>query len=150
MVICIILSVLTGVTIVLSRTVNAKLSEYIGPYGSTLMNYVTGILGSFLLMIIMGSAFPLRIKGISVSSFYIYLGGFLGVISIFINNKITSKMPSFELTLLILVGQLVSGILLDYFIMNIFSPGKLVGSIFVALGLFYSVKGDKKETLLKA
>ena len=144
MVIAIVVVILSGVNIVIARTLNAKLAQLRGIPYSTLMNYITGLTGSLIVFFLMGSrinaAFPAP-----GASFVIYIGGALGLLSVFVLNMITAKLPAMQLTLLVFVGQLFSGMLLDYFLTDMFSPGKLVGGILVLAGLLVNMLADKKE-----
>ena len=145
MVISVFLSVMTGVTIVSSRLVNAKLAERTSARYSTLMNYVVGLTCAIIVLLVSKEKAPQTLPNISIGNLFIFLGGVMGVCSILINNIITNKLPSFELTLLMFVGQLFAGIALDYFILNTFSFGKFAGGILVFIGLWLSIKSDNKE-----
>lgn len=134
---------LTGVTIVISRTVNAKLSEHTSPHTSTLMNYIVGLLVSLLLMFLMKENLP-SYSALSKQSPYIYLGGALGVIGIFVANIITYRISSYKLTLLLFISQLFAGIIIDNFIYNIFSTGKLIGGLCIFIGIIINRNPEPK------
>ena len=65
----------------------------------------------------------------------VYLGGLVGVIVISLSNYITPKISAFYLTLLIFIGQLFAGTIIDFFLTNELSIGKVIGGIFVLIGL---------------
>ena len=144
MVIAIFAVLFSGLTIVLARTANARLAQRKGIPFSSLMNYITGLCGSLLVFFLMGStmlaAFPAQ--GVPIT---MYLGGAMGLLSVFSLNLITEKLPAVQLTLLLFIGQLFSGILLDYFLTDMFSPGKFIGGLLVLLGLFVNIQADKKR-----
>ena len=144
MVIAIAVVILSGVNIVVARTLNAKLAQLRGIPYSTLMNYITGLTGSLIVFFLMGSRINVAFPAPG-ASFVIYIGGALGLLSVFVLNMITAKLPAMQLTLLVFVGQLFSGMLLDYFLTDMFSPGKLVGGILVLAGLLVNMLADKKE-----
>lgn len=48
----------------------------------------------------------------------VYLGGLVGVIVISLSNYITPKISAFYLTLLIFIGQLFAGTIIDFFLTN--------------------------------
>ncbi|SHK48253.1 Putative inner membrane exporter, YdcZ [Anaerocolumna jejuensis DSM 15929] len=145
LVIYLILSILAGVTVVLGRILNAKLAEKIGTVQATVINYVVGIFFSFLFLLIMN-------RGLSFTShpsqlpFWAYLGGILGVAIIMISNYTTPRVPAFYLTLLVFLGQLAVGILIDWLVSKDFSPLKLIGSLFVVAGFTYNLLLDKKSS----
>ncbi|MGN6714505.1 DMT family transporter [Anaerocolumna jejuensis] len=145
LVIYLILSILAGVTVVLGRILNAKLAEKIGTVQATVINYVVGIFFSFLFLLIMN-------RGLSFTGhpsqlpFWAYLGGILGVAIIMISNYTTPRVPAFYLTLLVFLGQLAVGILIDWLVSKDFSPLKLMGSLFVVAGFTYNLLLDKKSS----
>lgn len=144
MVTAIVAVILSGVNIVIARTLNARLAERCGTPLSTLMNYITGLTGSLLVFFLMGG--PMRAAFPAMdASFTIYLGGAMGLLSVFLLNVITAKLPAVQLTILIFIGQLFSGMLLDYFLTDMFSPGKLAGGILVLAGLLVNMRADKRE-----
>jgi transporter family-2 protein len=144
MVIMILLAFGAGVTIVVSRMINAKLAEYVGAHMSTLMNFVVGLIGAIVLAFILKAKTP-ETATFSIEQLPLYLGGVLGVAMVFIANVITKKIPAYHLTLLMFATQLFTGIILDYFVYDIFSAGKVVGGVFVVLGLIVSMKEDSIE-----
>ena len=148
MVIMVIIAFVAGVTIVVSRMLNAKLSEYVGVYMSTFMNFVTGLIGALILAAIMGvglssGMFETLPKGWEI---LMYFGGILGVLIVVISNVITKKIPAYQLTLLMFITQLFAGMVLDYLMYEMFSPGKLIGGLFVVAGLWISMRGDKDKS----
>jgi transporter family-2 protein len=143
MLIMMIVAFMAGVTIVVSRMLNAKLTEYVGAHMSTFMNFVVGLLASILLAILVNAKLA-ETSAFSVNELPLYLGGILGVAMVFISNVITKKIPAYQLTLLMFVTQLFIGLILDYFVYDIFSAGKLVGGVFVLLGLWVSMKEEPK------
>lgn len=145
--IAILVSVMAGVSIVLARTINANLAKTIGLFSGTFFNFVTGLFTS--LIFIFFSKESLNMSNIDFSSIPIwaYLGGLVGVIVIVLSNHITPKISAFYLTLLIFIGQLFVGIILDYFTLGELSIGKVLGGILVLLGLTYNLLLDKKKAV---
>ena len=78
--ISIIFSILSGVTIVLSRSVNALLSKKMGAYQGTFYNYFTGFMTSLILMLVL---MIVGVQSINTSldktNLMMYLGGIIGV-----------------------------------------------------------------------
>ncbi len=145
MVIAVLGVLLSGVTIVLARMCNARLAQSCGAPYSSLMNYITGLLGSLIAFFLTGavvtSVFPA--KG---GSFTMYLGGALGLVSVYMLNRITHRLPATQMTLLIFIGQLFSGLLIDYFAIHKFSLGTLAGGLLVLLGLAVNIFSDKRKS----
>lgn len=130
----IILSFGAGISIVLSRNVNAVLANEIGELQGSLVNHAVGLPISILFLIFLGrnefSSFV-----INTSSLWIYIGGMFGVISVLLYNIIVPKVPAFYVTLLTFVGQVFMGLFIDIMMNNGFSGKTLWGGMLVAVGI---------------
>ena len=137
-----LLSFLSGWSMVLSRMANASLAKTSGTGFSTLMNYVTGLTGSLLLFLWLGSpmlkAFP-----VPGASFVIYLGGALGALGIFLCNVVTPRLPALQMSLIVFVGQIFCGMALDA-LFGQFALGTLVGGLLVAAGMVLNARADRR------
>ena len=103
-------ALLAGVSIVLSRSVNALLAEKIGALSSSFFNYASGLLASLAFLLLFAP-------------------------HIILLNRIVTRIPPLQLTLIVFVAQLASGMLLDYFLLDLFSMRKLIGCSIVVIGL---------------
>jgi bacterial/archaeal transporter family-2 protein len=144
----ILISILAGVSIVISRIINSTLANKIGIFQGTFFNYVVGLSFSFLFFFISSekqNVFTIKLHTIPP---WAYLGGLTGVLVVALSNYITPKISAFYLTLIIFVGQLFVGIIIDYLTSNILSPGKLIGGFLVLIGLSFNLIVDSRRTAL--
>jgi transporter family-2 protein len=143
----IILSLLTGLTVVLSRTINAGLAEKTSIMRSTLYYYVAAFVFSFLLLIVFkaGDA-PFALISSPVNPTY-FLGGIMGVLIIIILNATVAKISSLYMTLLLFAGQVFTGIAMDMILTHAFSLPNLLGGVFVTLGLCVNVIIDRRDRI---
>lgn len=139
------LAILAGVSIVLSRIVNYVLADKIGFFQGTFFNYLTGALGSFVLLLISGDTLKLFALPSYQGSWWAYLGGAVGVGVISLSSFLSSKISAFYLTLLLFVGQLFAGMALDYAVNGDFSMNKVIGGLLVVVGLSYNLWIDSKN-----
>jgi bacterial/archaeal transporter family-2 protein len=139
----IFISILAGVTIVVARIINSDLANRIGILQGTFFNYVIGLFFSALFMFFSKEAIGMS-KFQSVP-LWAFLGGLVGVLVIVLSSYITPKISSFYLTLLIFIGQLFAGIIIDYYTLNKLSIGKIIGGLLVLIGLSYNLIIDKKQ-----
>lgn len=145
MMLYIFISIVAGVSIVIARIINCNLAKKIGNFQGTFLNYVFGLLFSFIFLLFSSeNANIFSIKFITVP-LWAYLGGLAGVVVIVMSTYITPKISSFYLTLLIFIGQLFIGIIIDYFALNQLSIGKVIGGVLVLTGLTYNLLLDKKQ-----
>jgi len=68
-------------------------------------------------------------------NWWIYLGGAIGVMTVWLSNVVVVKIPQLYITLLMFVGQVFTGVLLDALRDGAFSVANLIGGSLVALGL---------------
>jgi transporter family-2 protein len=139
-----ILSLLSGVTVVLSRTVSAKLASYTNVITSTFYNYLVGLAVSLAAFFLLGGNENASIYLPKLSNAYIYFGGVLGVYVVLLSNIVVEKISSYYLTLLLFMGQVFSGVLIDSLISGGFSTQNLVGGLFAATGLYTNLLLDRK------
>lgn len=147
MVFAVIVSLLTGVTVVTSRTINAKLAQETNVLASTFYNYVAGLTLSLLCFFLLGRNEVMPEPFLSGNA-WIYLGGFIGVLVVLISNVTVTKISSFHMTVLMFLGQVYGGIVLDTILSGTFSLGNFLGGTFVAIGLFVNLKIDQKDAAL--
>lgn len=137
------IAILAGISIVVARIINANLAAKIGIFQGTFFNYITGLFFSFLFLLFSNESLHVSTVTLQSIPFVVYLGGLVGVIVIVLSNYITPKISSFYLTLLIFVGQLFMGVLIDFFNSGDVSIGKMIGGFLVLLGLTYNLLLDK-------
>ena len=131
----VLMALATGLTIVTARTVNARLADRQGAIRATVMNYVTGLTTSCVMLLLLGRGEPM-LQGFRLSgNWFMYLAGALGVVLTVILNVTVSRVSAFALTLLQLTGQIFTGLLLDALLAGCFSIQSAVGGLLVAVGL---------------
>lgn len=137
-----VLSLASGFTMIAARFANALLAERSGVGYSTIMNYVTGLLGSLAVFACLGLKLdtPFPAEG---QSLLIYVGGALGAVGIYLANVVTPKLPALQMSVVVFVGQVFTGMVIDGF-MGRFSLGTLLGGLLVAAGLLLNVRADGK------
>lgn len=129
------LSFLGGITVVLSRTVNAGLSERTGALQGSFVNHFAGLPVSIAALFLWGGN-GLIFTGFSPSSSgWIYFGGVLGVIVVLLLNITVPKVPAFRLTLLSFLGQIFTGITLDLITKQGYTETTFFGGLLVAIGV---------------
>lgn len=136
----ILISILSGVIIVTSRILNTKLSHEIGLIESSYFNYFTAAITTVIMFLIIGE--KVSISSFNTLPFYAYSGGFLGVLIVILNSVVTPKLPAFNVTLLVFVAQLFTGIIIDWLISGMVPLSKIVGGILVLAGLSYNLYVD--------
>lgn len=143
--IAIIVSVSAGIAIVFGRIFNAKMAEKMGLFQGALINYIAGFIVSILLTLIMREYLVFSHELFMGIPIWAYLGGILGIGIVVMSSYLTHKVSAFYLTLLIFLGQLVTGVFIDYFVTKEVPIGKSIGGILVVIGFLYNLKVDYQK-----
>ena len=144
-IVAVIVSFIAGLNIIVSRTIGAKLGELTNVRISTFYNYLIGLVVAIPVLLFFGRNEQLFTGFTFYPSIYLYLGGAFGVIVILVSNILVVKISAFYLTLLIFMGQVFAGVLIDVFISGAFDPRNLIGGILVAFGLGVNLLIDRKN-----
>ncbi len=138
---------LGGISVVISRILNAVLAKKIGVFEATFFNFFTGLVLSILIFTAMFLIGKSPVEGVTFTGFpfYFYLGGLFGLALTALSNIFIPKVSAFYFTLFMFTGQLISGMILDYIMYADFSIGKLIGCVLVVLGLGMNLQVDKKD-----
>ena len=142
----VLLSFLMGVTIVLSRSVNALLAEKTSLFVSTWYNYSVGLSVSlcvWLLTRLMQGA-PSLPEAVAAVPLWAYLGGLMGVVTVSVQSFVTPRMPAFQLTLILFVGQVFMGLVLDALSGAGGSAQEWIGGVFAVAGLSLNALLDRR------
>ena len=141
----VLVSLLTGLTVVVSRSVNSQLAEHKSVIVSTWYNYVTGLLVSAAALLIAAAAgasgAPENIPAIPA---WAYLGGLLGAAVVLLSNLCVSRMSSLAMTLVMFAGQVFGGVAIDAVILGEISWRSMAGGIFAFLGLVLNILLDAR------
>lgn len=135
----VLISLLAGGTVLLSRVVNGRLARKAGLSTTTLINYLTGVLGAFIVLLFLGMPKPLAFT----LPFYNYLGGAVGAAVVILSTFVVGRIATFYITLFMFVGQVFAGLLLDYAIQGDFPQRTALGGIFVLAGLVVNLLQDQ-------
>ncbi|MFC5705215.1 DMT family transporter [Aeromonas eucrenophila] len=105
----ILLGLLNGAAVSLSRTLNGRLATARGALGASLANHLLGflLLGAWLLS--MGAPWE-RLAGLDP---WLLLGGVLGALFVAISSWAINRVGALACALLIITGQLTGGVALD-------------------------------------
>ncbi len=111
MLIYILLSLFNGVCIGMSRTLNGRLSMARNAFYASLCNHVVGFIFLTVVIVCIDNGF----SGFHFNApWYAYLGGALGALFVAINSYVLPRTGSTQAAMLIISGQMISGVIIDY------------------------------------
>lgn len=137
----IIIALMTGSLVIISMIMNSRVGDEIGLFQGVFINYVLGVLVSTIILLF-------NLKTINIASnipWWAYLGGIFGVVIVSISNIIIPNIPTIYTTLLIFVGQLFMGMIIDVLTKVDVSKGKIIGGLLICMGLLYNLIVDKRQ-----
>jgi len=125
--------------------INARLAQEIGTLQGGFINYTVGLLVTMLVILIIMFTGNFATGSLSGIPFYAFLGGFVGVMVVIASNIVIPKIPAIYTTILIFIGQIFTGIILDYFRVGSISIGKIIGGLLIIVGMLYNSYLDKNS-----
>ncbi len=137
---------LSGVLLVASRSYNARLAENTSIYISTFFNYFCGLVTAIPVFLLLSAGEPVY-RGFALSpNWWIYLGGAIGVATVYLSSVVAVKIPQLYITLLMFVGQVFTGVLIDALLEGSLSIENIIGGSLVALGLSLNLLFERRAS----
>lgn len=135
----IILAILAGIFTTLETSINAQLGKSITPSLATLHSLIIGTIFMALLCVYGGSisAYPRILSANPI----LWIGGIFGAFIIYFSSKAIPDLGISNALILILSGQLVSGLVLDVYQNNAeISSRKVIGLALFLIGTIMFLK----------
>jgi transporter family-2 protein len=136
-----ILALLAGVLVSLSRQINGRLALSTSAMESSFWNHIVGLVFITIVALGVGGLFAGEPQA---SPWWAYLGGPIGVIFIAAGSWLIARIGAAQTALLIIAGQMISGVLLDV-VMG--APGNLwarvIGVGLILAGMWVAQGGKK-------
>lgn len=133
------LALVSGILISIMIVFNGNLSTNYGLYISTVIIHFTGLLLITLIILLKKEKSILKKQ-----PFYLYLGGVIGVGTIVFNNFCFGKISISAIIAISLLGQSISGLIIDQFGLlgmeqRKFEKSKSIGLIIILIGIAYMI-----------
>lgn len=141
----IILATISGCLVILSMIINSRLADKIGVFQGTFVNYSVGVLITLILALFTGTLSGFELSSLNNIPIWAFLGGFIGVMVVASSNVVIPKIPVIYTTVFIFIGQIFTGIIIDYIRLGDISKGKVIGGILIILGMLYNTNIDKNS-----
>ncbi len=135
-----LVAAISGIAMAMQGTVNAQLAQRTNIWEAT---FLVHVIGTFTISIIMfgfglGS---LRLRAWSEVPWYLYLGGILSVIIIYLVATSIPKVGVCNATTAIIIGQVGAAVAIDHF--GLFGMAKVTGSYAQLAGIAFFAVGAK-------
>ena len=140
-----IVATLIGFTIVISMVQNARLTKDISNNQTTLMNFMTGLTSITVIFLLSGAGMG-AFKGFTTLPPLAYIGGIIGVAVVFISTVVIQKVSIIAASMLMYTGQMLAGIIIDYYRGIELSPLKFIGCGLIIAGIYFNAYVASKAT----
>jgi len=141
----ILLALLNGVCIAISRIWNGQLASYYGAFKASYVNHIIGFI--FLSMVMLLLLEPPQFS--MSSNMFVYLGGFIGAFYVAINSLVMSRLGSTNTMILVITGQMGFGLLLDSSTNSSRELLiKVLGIMFIVIGVYLKQAIQHKQASL--
>lgn len=138
-----LIAFLSGFLTIISFILNSKYSSKTDLLRSSRMNFMAGIIILIPFIALNPSIISFRKENFSNIPIWAYFGGILGVIVVILGNHLVKNMASIYVTLFIFIGQLITGLIIDYFLGNDINIKQIIGISIIFMGLLYNLRVDK-------
>lgn len=144
------LAFLNGIINIINKMINLQAKLRLGTANGTLINYLEGTALSLILAAFLQGPDPADFSVFQRIPPVYLLGGVFGLISMVLVLKGMAKTRIVYSTVLILIGQLGAGFLIDSMAAGKLDPFKILGIAFVVLGVlldrYLSNRSEKKRS----
>ncbi|WP_317853698.1 DMT family transporter [Chakrabartyella piscis] len=143
-----IVAVCSGMLSSMSNMVNTKAGECFGATKGSLINYWGASVASLILIFATGNGSDFTLSYMKTVPPLFYLGSVCGLVALVLLVIGTQKKGSSASTILLLFGQLLATIILDYLFFGKFHIARLLGIFLILVGVSWKEKimnGIKQE-----
>jgi transporter family-2 protein len=130
----ILLAFLNGMVIGTSRAINGRLSTEAGAFTASLWNHIVGFLFLTLVLFVLGEW---KFDVAPAAPLAAYLGGFFGAFFVAVNSYVFPRLGAMNAVLLVISGQMISAVLIDYRKQNVApTVAQWLGVAVILLGVY--------------
>jgi len=134
-----LLAILAGVFTTIETSINSQLGKYLTPSIATLHSLITGMTFMLVINLLLGNM-PRYSRVVTVRPIWL-IGGLFGAFIIYFSSKSIPVLGISDTIILILAGQLVSGLIMDAFFNNVdISLKKMAGMVLFLTGAIMFLK----------
>ena len=142
----ILMGVLAGIMTMLQMTYNSSFAKAKGAVFSTRQNALSGLAGTIIYAALLMPEETLHGFTLlpSASFLSIITGGTLAIVVVVSTNLVIPRIPAVYSALLLSCGQILTSIVIDTFLYDLFSPSLLIGSLVMLAGIGLNFSADRK------
>ena len=136
------LAAAAGALVVLSMSLNSALGLRVGIFRATAINYAVGLAGALALSFVLGFSSP---RGTITVPWWAWTGGLLGVGIVAASNLVLPRLSVASATILVITGQLGTGLVLDALREGSVHLPRLAGAALLIAGLLITLNSKTSQ-----
>lgn len=131
------LSIISGALTMTQMVYNSGFAKLKGPFFSARQNVISGLAGIVLFMLLFNAReSAAALKGLTdLNLFQIVSGGMLGCVVVVSANIVIPKIPGAASSILMSAGQIMTAVLLDFFLYSMLDTPMIIGSVLMIAGI---------------
>ena len=143
----ILMGVLAGIMTMLQMTYNSSFAKAKGAVFSARQNALSGLAGTIIYAALLMPEETLHGFTLlpSASFLSIIAGGTLAIVVVVSTNLVIPRIPAVYSAILLSCGQILTSIVIDTFLYDLFSPSLLIGSLVMLAGIGLNFSADRKS-----
>jgi len=139
-----LLALFMGIIVVITPVLNGQLTLKTSTYKTAHLSFMVGGFSATLIFLVFGSSIIGSGFLSDIGPIY-YFSIFFGVFLILLMNYYSSRIPAFLIVIIPFVGQTITGVLVDYYLIDKFKFTKLIGAGVILIGLYINAQIEKKD-----
>ncbi len=140
------IAVINGIINILNKMINLQAKLKLGTANGTLINYLEGTAISLMIVFLMGASKLTDLSYLRTIPALYFFGGLFGLLSmVFILKGMAKNQISYS-TIIVLIGQLGAGLLIDSIVTQKIAPIKIIGIALVIIGVVIDKYLSRKST----
>lgn len=129
----ILLGLLNGVFITLSRVLNGQLSVRNGTFHASFVNHAVGFVSLSLLFIFVSEPVNALPQDLTL-----YVGGVIGALYVAVNSFVMVRLGSTNSIVLVVAGQMLFGLFIEVYRFGFEQVGvQFLGAVLIVIGVFF-------------
>ncbi|WP_422478066.1 DMT family transporter [Pleomorphochaeta sp. DL1XJH-081] len=143
----VVIGILTGVITMIQMVYNSRFAAYKGVFFSARNNVLSGLLIAITIYLFTAAEETVNAFS-SLAEVPIYLmlgGGLLAIVVVSGTNHVIPRIPALYSALLLSSAQIITSIVIDYYLYDLFSGRLLLGAVIILLGMMGNVWVDWQD-----
>ncbi|WP_114166617.1 DMT family transporter [Exiguobacterium sp. TNDT2] len=141
----IVIGLVIGILLPIQTSANSRLRSILGsPFVASFLLFVVGLTFLSITLLLTGQSFGIDSSLFRTEPLWIWSGGLFGVIFLTGNILLIPRLGSVQTVIMPIFGQILMGLLIDHFgwfnsTVNVLTPWRVLGALFVLLGVVGTV-----------